>query len=156
MTNGMFTAKISRHDTASTNHPPASGPMTVAIPDHAVHEPIAPPRSSRGNASTITASELGISSAPNAPWSARHAIRKPMLGAIAHSSETTPNPPDPDREHAPLAEQVAEGSADQDQRPEREQVGVRYPLLAGEAAAEVRADRRKRHVDGGRVEPGHE
>ena len=65
------------------------------MPAHAVHEPIAPPRSSRGNAATITASELGISSAPNAPCSARHAIRKPMLGAIAHSSDTTPNPPTP-------------------------------------------------------------
>ncbi len=67
ITNGTFTAKINRHDTVSTSHPPASGPITVAIPDQAVHEPIAPPRSSRLNACTITASELGISKAPNAP-----------------------------------------------------------------------------------------
>src|SRR5438067_13861237 len=87
----MLIAKISRHDTTSTSHPPASGPITVAMPDHAVHDPIAPPRSARGNADTITASELGMSSAPNAPWSPRHTIRNPMLGAIAHSSETAPN-----------------------------------------------------------------
>ena len=67
----------------------------MAIPAHAVHEPIAAPRSSRGNAATITASALGVSSAPNAPWSARHAIRTSMLGAIAHSSDTTPKPATP-------------------------------------------------------------
>ena len=95
ITNGTLIAKISRHETASTSHPPASGPTTVAIPDHAVHEPIAAPRSSRGKAATITASELGMSRAPNTPCSPRHAIRKPMLGEIAHSSDATPNPPTP-------------------------------------------------------------
>ena len=69
--------------------------MTVAIPDHAVHEPIAAPRSSRGKAAMITASALGISSAPNAPSSARPAIRMPISGATAHSTETIPNPATP-------------------------------------------------------------
>ena len=45
-TNGTLIAKIQRHEAASTSQPPTSGPITVAIPDHAVHEPIAAPRSS--------------------------------------------------------------------------------------------------------------
>ena len=69
--------------------------MTVAIPAHAVHEPIAAPRSSRGKAAMITASALGVSSAPNAPCSARPAIRTPMSGASAHNKEHSPNPATP-------------------------------------------------------------
>ncbi len=94
-TNGTLTAKISRQETASTRKPPASGPITVAIPDQAVHEPIAPPRSWRGKAATITANALGVSSAPKAPCTARQAIRNSMLGAIAHSNDTAPKPATP-------------------------------------------------------------
>ena len=65
------------------------------MPDHAVHEPIAAPRSSGSNVETITASALGVSSAPKTPCSARPAISTSMLGASAHSSETTPKPPTP-------------------------------------------------------------
>ena len=100
----------------------------------------------------MSASALGVSSAPNAPCSARPATRNSMLGATAHSTETSPKPRDAEREHAPLAEDVAERAADQDQRAERQQVGVRDPLLAGEAAAEVVADRGQRDVDRRRVE----
>ena len=46
-TNGTLMAKIQRHDAVSTSQPPASGPITIAMPDQAVQEPIAPPRSSR-------------------------------------------------------------------------------------------------------------
>ena len=94
-TNGTFTPKIQRHDTAWTISPPASGPMIVAIPPHAVHEPMAAPRSSSGNVATMTASALGASSAPARPWSARAATSVPIVGATAQSSEVTPNPPTP-------------------------------------------------------------
>ena len=60
------------------------------------------------------------------------------------------------REDPPLAVEVAERAADEDQRAEREQVGVGDPLLAGQAAAEVALDRRQRDVDHRRVEPRHE
>ena len=65
------------------------------MPDQAVHEPMAAPRSAAGNAAMMSASALGVSSAPNAPCSARPAIRNSMLGATAHSTETTPKPPTP-------------------------------------------------------------
>jgi hypothetical protein len=37
----MLTPKIQRQPTASTNTPPSSGPITKAVPVHAVHVPIA-------------------------------------------------------------------------------------------------------------------
>ena len=122
--------------------PPASGPMIEAMPPHAVHDPIAAPRSPCGNAVTMIASELGASSAPAAPCRARAAISASMVGreraAHGHDAERG----HPDREHAPLAVDVPQGAAHQDQRRERQQVGVRYPLLSRQTAAEILLDRR--------------
>ncbi len=39
----------------------------------------------------MIASELGVSSAPAAPCSARAAISTSIVGATAHASESTPN-----------------------------------------------------------------
>ncbi len=43
-----------------------------------------------------------------------------------------------EREHAPLAKQVAERAPDQDQRPKRQQVAVHHPLLRRQAAPRAR------------------
>ena len=43
----------------------------------------------------MTASALGVSSAPNTPCSARAATRTSMVGAAAQSMEATPKPPTP-------------------------------------------------------------
>ncbi len=59
------------------------------------------------------------------------------------------------REDATLAVDVAERAADQDQRPQREQIGVRHPLLRREAAAEVALDRGQGDVDDRAVDRGH-
>ena len=75
-----------------------------------------------------------------------------------------PEADQPGREHPPLAQDVAQRAADQDQRGQRDQVGVGRPLLTGEAAAEVVADGRERHVDhrgvhgddGGAQDAGHQ
>ncbi len=88
-------AKIQRHDASWIRAPPPSGPTTVAIPVHAVQEPIAVARSPSSKVSMISASVLGTSSAPATPWSARAPIRNALLGAIAHSSEQAPNPTRP-------------------------------------------------------------
>ena len=129
--------------------------MIAAIPPQAVQAPIAAPRSRSGNAATMIASELGVSSAPAAPCSARAAISASIVGATAHTSESTPNAADADREHPPLAVDVAERAADQDQRAEREQVRVRHPLLRRQPAAEVALDRRQRDVDDRPVDRRH-
>jgi hypothetical protein len=84
-------AKIHRQDAASISAPPASGPITVDTPLHAVHVPIARPRSDSGNTATIVASPLGTSIAPATPWSARATIRNVASGAIAQKNDVTPN-----------------------------------------------------------------
>ena len=94
-TNGALIAKIQRHDAESISCPPTSGPTTVAMPDHASQDPTAAPRCAGGNAVTITASALGVSSAPNTPWSTRPATSTSMLGASAHTIDVTPNPRTP-------------------------------------------------------------
>jgi hypothetical protein len=94
-TKGTLMAKIQRHDATSMSHPPASGPMTIAMPPHAVHEPIAAPRSSAGKLATMTASALGVSSAPNTPCSARPATSTSIDGATAQITLTTPKPATP-------------------------------------------------------------
>ena len=87
---GTLIAKIQRHEVWSTITPPASGPTISAIPPQAVQEPIALPRSAWANAATMIASELGVSSAPAAPCSARAAISVSEVGATAQASESTP------------------------------------------------------------------
>ena len=94
-TTGMLSAKIQRHDAVSTSWPPISGPSTVPIPPHAVHVPIALPRSSGGNVAMMTASAAGVSSAPKTPWSARAATSSSIVGASAQNSDVTPNPATP-------------------------------------------------------------
>ena len=73
-------------------------------------------------------------------------------GAAAQRIEVRPNADDPDQEQAPRAEEVAERAADEQQRAERQQVGVDDPLLQREATAEVALDRRQRDVDDRRVD----
>ena len=136
--------------------PPTSGPTTVAIPDHAVHDPTAPPRWSGGNAATMTASALGVSSAPKTPCATRPATSTSTLGASAQTSDVRAEAEHAEAEDPPLAEDVAERAADEDERREREQVAVGDPLLAGEAAAEIVLDRGQRDVDDRRVEADDE
>ena len=91
-----MTAKIQRHEATSTIQPPATGPRMAAIPPHAVHVPIAAPRSaSSSKVVTITASEAGVSSALATPCSARAATSVSIVGATAQSSDATPKPATP-------------------------------------------------------------
>ena len=84
-----------RQDPIASSSPPASGPSTPAIAPQAVQLPIAAPRSDSGNVFTITASELGTSSAPATPWTARAATSVPIVGATAHAREAAPKPDTP-------------------------------------------------------------
>ena len=73
-------------------------------------------------------------------------------GAAAQRIEVSAEADDPDQEQAPRAEQVAERAADQEERAERQQVGVDDPLLQREPAAEVALDRGQRDVHDRRVD----
>ena len=138
------------------SRPPPSGPATAAMPVHAVHDPIAAPRSLGAKVATMTASALGVSSAPNTPWSARAPTRTSIVGASAHSSEVTPKPPTPIENTRRSPNTSPRRPPTRISEPSDEQVGVDDPLLAGQAAAEVLLDRRQRHVDDRRVEQRHE
>lgn len=94
-TSGTFIAKITRHDRASTSRPPSGGPTAIAALVPAVHDPIAAARSCGANTLVMIASELGTSSAPAAPCSARAAMRTSTVGEIAQTSEAAPKPTTP-------------------------------------------------------------
>ena len=91
----MLTAKIQRHEPVSSSSPPASGPSTIAMPDHAVQAPIAAPRSLGSKRATISPSVLGTSSAAATPWSARARMSVSIVGAAAQSTLATPKPVSP-------------------------------------------------------------
>ena len=92
---GTVIQKTHRQDRWSTSTPPTNGPMSPAMPEYAVHRPIARPCASPSNADTIIASELGTSSAPPTPWTARAATRTAPVGAIAQAADATANPTRP-------------------------------------------------------------
>ena len=85
----------------------------------------------------ISARLPGTSRAPPTPCSARATMSMPMLGARPHSKDAPVNRDQADDEHPLPAVLVAERAAEEEQRTEREEVGVDGPLEAGDAAAEV-------------------
>ena len=58
---------MSRQDTTLTNHPPANGPIAVAMPTNPDQAPIARLRSSETNADSMMARLPGVSNAPPTP-----------------------------------------------------------------------------------------
>ena len=80
--------------------------------------------------------------APPTPCSAR--ARLSVSGEVAspHSTEATVKIDEADHEHAAAADAVGERAAGEQQRRERERVGVDHPLQVGEVGAEVALDRR--------------
>ena len=87
---GTLIRKIARQVHAPISHPPISGPVMNEMPLHAVHVPIAAPRSPPENAAVRIASEAGVSSAPARPWSPRKTISVVEVGAAAQSADATP------------------------------------------------------------------
>ena len=85
----MLTPKIHRQPTASTNTPPSSGPITNAVPVHAVHVPIARACAAPEKCELIIASELGTRNAAPTPCRQRAPTSIQPLGANAHSREDT-------------------------------------------------------------------
>ena len=79
----------------STRKPPTTGPAMVVTPDAAAHTPKARPRSSPSKVALMIASEVGTSTAPNAPWTSRTTISNSMVGANPHATDVAPNPASP-------------------------------------------------------------
>ena len=135
-----------------TSQPPTSGPITNAIPVQAVQVPIAAPRSSPANVEVITASPAGVRIAPAIPCRPRARISDGAVRRQRAEHRGDAERRDADHEDAPRAEEIAERAADEEQRAERQQVGVDDPLLEREPAAEVALDRGQRDVDDARVD----
>ena len=100
----------------------------------------------------MIASELGTSSAPNAPCSAARADQQLDRRRDRADERRAAEAGRADREDPPPAVEVAERAADEDQRCEHQQVGLDDPLLVGERGVEVVAQRRQRDVDDGLVD----
>ena len=118
------------------------------MPDHAVQLPIAAPRSAAGSSRRSPRARSASAARRRRPG-ARARRRAPRSSARARRRRDDAEATTPRREDPPLAVEVAERATDQDQRAEREQIGVGDPLLPGEAAAEVALDGRQRDVHGG-------
>ena len=95
------------------------------------------PRSRSGKVATITASELGVSSAPAIPCNARNATSNADRWRDRAQQRRGAEAAHAEREHPPLPEDVAQRAAEQDQRAERQQVRVADPLLTGQPPAEA-------------------
>ena len=95
--NGTLTRNTHRQLALVTSQPPASGPMTKAMPVQAVQDPIAAPRASPVNVVAITASPAGVRIAPSAPCNPRAMIRVVPSGAAAQRMDVMPKPTIPIR-----------------------------------------------------------
>ena len=92
---GTLIQKIHSQLMPWTTAPPMNGPLATARPVIALKTPIAAPRFSVGKAPLRSARPSGMTSAAPAPWTARAAISKPMLGASAQAAEAAENSASP-------------------------------------------------------------
>ena len=108
------------------------------------------------NSVIISESATAETTAPPRPWTARAATSIPCDVARPQASEATREERDADQEQPPVAEQVAEPAAQQQEAAEGQQVGVHDPGERGLGEAEVVPDRRQRDVHDRRVEHDHQ
>ena len=94
--------------------------------------------------------------APPTPCTARASARNVGSPATPHSSEPAGEDDDADREHDPAAEPVGDRAGREQQRGERQRVGVDDPLQVGEAGAQRLLDVGERDVHDRDVEQEHE
>jgi hypothetical protein len=95
-------------------------------------------------------------SAPPAPWRKRAPTSSPL--ALGHGAQERGSGEDgqPGQEDAALADQVAQAAGEQEQAPERDQVGIHDPGQITLREAQVVLDRRQRDVHDRRVQDDHE
>ena len=108
-TSGMLIAKIQRQEALSTSCPPISGPSTLPIPPQAVQAPTACRARPAGTCHDHRQRRRGEQRAGHTLERAA-ATSTSIVGATAQSSEVAPKPATPEREHAPLAEDVPRAS----------------------------------------------
>ena len=150
---GALKKKIQRQPSVSVSAPPTSAPSATAIPTVAPQAAIALPRSGPWNSWPISASPVANIAAPPRPCSARAAIRSD--GALGRPAQDRGG-----REHAETGhenglatEEVGQRPERQDERCQRQGVGIDHPLQVGEAATQLAVDRRQRDLHDRRCRP---
>ena len=153
---GTLSQKIQCQEMPLTTAPPTSGPNATASPLMPPHAPRKTPRRFSGTPAERIVSVSGRTIAPPRPCTARAASSAPIDGASAAAAEASGEDAEPDREHQPAPEAVAERRAGQEQDGEDERVRVDGPLEPAEARMQVLADHRDRRRHDEVVERDHE
>ena len=152
---GTLIRNTSRQLTASIIQPPRNGPIELATPASPDHAPIARPRSSGWNVAAMIARlpghEQRAADALQRAGRDQEPRRRRQTAQHGRDGE--------DRgagdEHGAVPVAVAERAAEQQQRRQRDEVGVHDPLQAHDRRAEVVADRGQSDVDDRAVEERH-
>ena len=123
------------------------------MPVHAVHDPIAAPRSSPGKTAVMRASERRHEQ--RAGDALQRARRDQQLGARRERAQHRRQRRSPPARSMKIRCRPSRSPSEpptSSSDAERQQVGLDDPLLRGEAGVEVLADRRQRDVDDRAVE----
>ena len=154
---GMLTRKIQCQLSVSVRTPPSSTPIVPPPEATKPKTPIAFARSA-GSVKSVIISESATAeaTAPPTPCTARAAISMPCEVARPQHERGDREEGDPGQEEPPVAEQVAEPAAEQQEAAEGEQVRVHDPRERGLGEAEIVPDRRQRDVHDRRVEDDHQ
>ena len=130
--------------TTRAARPAIRSPSVPPMPANPAQMPTALARSSAGKMLVIVESVPGMTSAAPIPMSARSPISWVGEPAPDRNERRAAEDGEADDQRAAPAVAVAEGAGRQQQRGQREPVGVDDPLLLGLARAEARRDRGER------------
>ena len=149
--NGTLTRNTQRQPAFVTSQPPTSGPITNAIPVHAVHDPIAAPRASPLNVAAITASPAGVRTAPSAPCSPRATISVVPSGAAAQRTDVMPKPMIPSRNSRRAPKRSPSDPPTSSSEPSVRRYASTTHCCSASPPPRSSLDRRERDVDDRRV-----
>src|ERR1022692_2310419 len=142
---GTFTKKIHRQDRPEVRMPPSSGPIATARPVTAPQTPNATPRSLPRKASASSASDTANMIAPPTPCKARDSWSISVLTAKPHSTDAQVKTTSPTMY-----------TRRQQERRQRQGVGINDPLQVGETRLQRLLDIRQGDVHDRDVQQQHE
>ena len=104
----------------------------------------------------MSASEVANMTAPPTPWAPRARFSISADEETPHRSDDTENTPEPDGEHHPASEHVAEDPGGEEEGRQGQRVGVDHPLEIAEARVQRALDVGEGDVHHRDVEKEHE
>ena len=144
---GTLIQNTARQSMYCVMRPPSTGPSAAKNADAPAMSPSARPRSSSGKTNATIAIVVGIMRAAPTPWETRMVMRKPIVGASAGQGGGDAEQPRTGEEHLPQPQLVADPTAEDHERRQRQHVGGEDPLTALQRRAEAgdRIGRREGH-----------